>query len=359
MRLFEEVLEVDEVGIRDSFFALGGHSFAAIRFLERCRRELGRGASLPRFFLHPTVEELARELERDAPEPFTPLVALRPSGSRPPFFCVHSIGGSGLRFYDLARHLGPEQPFYAFQAPDPAETAEPPTIEETAASYVEAMREVRAHGPYHLGGYSFGSVVAFEMARQLRAAGEEVGLLALLDGGAPQLLRGLEGGGEKAMLAGLARDMARAAGVGIDLTHERVRELDLEELTVYALEQLKDAELVERDLGIDWLRGYLRGVTARLLAVKDYTPEPYEGTIVYFHSTETEADTAADWREAGRATPADASQGWSELSTLPVELEPIPGHHVTIMNEPLVRSLADRLRHRLDPATSPRGDRGT
>jgi thioesterase domain-containing protein len=304
------------------------------------------------FFQRPTVTALARELERDAePAPFETLLPLRADGSRPPFFCVHSIGGRVVHFYDLVRHLDPEQPVYGIQARDPAEIGDCPPIESLAADYLRAVRELQPRGPYYLGGFSFGSAVAFEMARQLTAEGEEVGLLALLDGGSPQQLRSLgEAGAEKALLAGFARDLGRSAGVELDLPHDTVKGLDLEALMEHVLDRLRHADLVRRDLGVPWIRRFLAGVTARLMAVRAYRPEVYDGPVTYFHSTLAESETAADWRQAGAEVTDRPSQGWEELTTRPIELHAVPGHHATILAEPQVRVLASQLQSCLDRA---------
>jgi thioesterase domain-containing protein len=107
----------------------------------------------------------------------------QPGGSGPPFFCVHGFGGGVLGYAELARQLGPEQPFYGLQAAGLNGLDEPDVrIEDMAARYLQAMRAVQPEGPYYLGGYCYGGIVAFEMARQLRTQGEHVALLANLKG---------------------------------------------------------------------------------------------------------------------------------------------------------------------------------
>jgi thioesterase domain-containing protein len=114
--------------------------------------------------------------------PFRALVAVQRGGDRLPFFCVHGAGGNVLNFRDLARAMHPEQPFYGVQASG-IDGVSPPheTIEEMAEAYVAEIRELQPGGPYLLGGYSGGGIVAFEMARRLTALGQEVGLLAFID----------------------------------------------------------------------------------------------------------------------------------------------------------------------------------
>lgn len=157
------------------------------------------------------------------------------------------------------------------------------------------------------------------------------------------------------MLAGLARDLARGAGVEIDLPHEKVSRLGLEELMEEVLQTLRGADLVQREVGLPWLRRYLRGVTARLLAMKEYRPEPYAGRVTLFRSTEAQRETAQDWLAAGVDTTSDPDLGWGRLSLLPLERNDIPGHHVTIMEEPQVSALAERLRACIETALREKG----
>src|SRR5207253_11167405 len=117
------------------------------------------------------------------------LVAIQPQGSQPPFFCVHPIGGSVFCYRDLARHLGSDQPFYGLQARDLVPNQEPhASVETMAADYIEALRIIQPTGPYRLGGWSLGGVVAFEMAQQLQRQGESISVLALIDSVSPALM---------------------------------------------------------------------------------------------------------------------------------------------------------------------------
>jgi len=131
----------------------------------------------------PTIAELARILyEEKSASRWSPLVPIQTSGTRPPFFCMHGAGGNVLIYRELAQCLGPDQPFYGLQAQG-LDGQDPPLtkIEEMAALYVKHIRKARPRGPYYIGGYCMGGTVAFEVAQQLRAAGEEVALLVVFD----------------------------------------------------------------------------------------------------------------------------------------------------------------------------------
>jgi amino acid adenylation domain-containing protein len=182
--LFGEVLGVPEVGLDDGFFDLGGHSLLATRLIGRVRAELGRELGIRALFEAPTVAGLDRVLDADPEDgdPLAVLLPLRATGSRPPLFCVHPAAGIGWVYAGLLRHL-PDRPVHALQARGLSEPdGQPATLDEMVAGYLAEVRAVQPTGPYHLLGWSFGANVAHAMATRLRAAGEEVARLVLLDG---------------------------------------------------------------------------------------------------------------------------------------------------------------------------------
>jgi amino acid adenylation domain-containing protein len=184
--IWEKTLGVSPVGMHDSFFQLGGHSMSGVRLFARIEREFGRRLPLASLFQHPTVEQLAERLR--APEAVascSSLVALQPRGTRPPIFFIHGAGGGNLWTYtNLVPHLGPDQPVYALESRGMRGLPEFERIEDMATHYLQEVRTIQPHGPYYFAGYCFGGNVAYEMARQLEAAGEEVALVGLLDSAA-------------------------------------------------------------------------------------------------------------------------------------------------------------------------------
>ncbi|HWA24155.1 MAG TPA: amino acid adenylation domain-containing protein [Lacunisphaera sp.] len=189
VRVWEDVLAVKPIGIHDRFFDLGGHSLLAVRMLAQVERKFGRKVPVSILFRAPTIERLAQAIRKDGLiAARSSLVEIQPHGNRPPIFWLHTLGGGGgaglFRYAKLAEKLGPDQPSYGLIA---SNEKQPDTFEALAARYVGEIRAVQPAGPYHLGGYCFGGVLAYEVARQLAAAGDRIALVVLLDAAPPNL----------------------------------------------------------------------------------------------------------------------------------------------------------------------------
>ncbi|HME13428.1 MAG TPA: thioesterase domain-containing protein [Candidatus Acidoferrum sp.] len=185
-QIWQELLGMESVGADQNYFDLGGDSSLAVQLFARIEKTFHVKLPLATLFEAPTIEELARILQQEAravePSGWRPLVAIQPSGTRPALFCMHGAGGNVLIYRDLSRYLGAEQPFYGLQAQGLDGSCAPlTTIEEMAALYAKEIRRFQPHGPYFIGGYCMGGTLAYEVARQLQAAGEKIALLALFD----------------------------------------------------------------------------------------------------------------------------------------------------------------------------------
>jgi amino acid adenylation domain-containing protein len=180
--LWESTLGVRGIGMHDSFFDVGGHSLLAAGLIVRIEERTGLRVPLPVFFAEPTIAGIVRALCETERAAYRPMVELAASGSEAPLFYMHGdISGMGLycrRFGDV---FGAERPVYVI-APHGIDGGPiPPTIEAMAADHVRAIREVAPHGPYVIGGFCFGGIVAFEVARQLEAQGERVQHVVLIE----------------------------------------------------------------------------------------------------------------------------------------------------------------------------------
>ncbi|HET8579554.1 MAG TPA: thioesterase domain-containing protein, partial [Nitrospiraceae bacterium] len=185
--IWEQVLGVAHIGVRDNFFVLGGHSLLALQIFGAIEQTLGKRLPMSLLFQAPTIELLAEVLSQEGcVVRWDSLVAIQPGGMKPPFFVVPGVGGNVLVFARLSKQLGHEQPFYGLQARGLDWEALPFTrVEEMAAHYVHEIRGIRPKGPYLIGGTCTGGVVAYEMAQQLVAQGEQV-ILAIMESWHPR-----------------------------------------------------------------------------------------------------------------------------------------------------------------------------
>ncbi len=336
VRIWEEVLGIPEVGVADNFFDLGGHSLLAVRLLAEIEERLGRHLSLTTLFQGPTVEQLAAFLRGGgAEEARRPIVVpIQTQGGKRPFFCVHAVGGNVFSFLELARRLGPEQPFYGLQSPEPAAMAE--TVEEMAASYVDAIRQVQPVGPYALGGWSMGAVVAFEMARQLRAMGETVRPLVMIDAPQPPAGQTVESVDRADLVAGFARELT---GRELPIEPAELRRLGPAEQFAAVLALAKESGALPASSAAAQLTELFEIFRRNLAALAAFRPGVYEGAI--------------DWYRASATREQEPEEGWAALAAGGLAVHLVPGDHYSILRVPQVAELAAQLRRALDEAGLP------
>jgi amino acid adenylation domain-containing protein len=327
-QIWEQILSVQPVGIHDNFFELGGHSFLALRLMGQIHKRFGQQLPLVALFAGATIQDLALLLQKQATEPTrSPLVAIQPSGSKPPFYCVHEISGSVLGYVNLARYLGADQPVYGLQpAEGPYET-----LQQMAAHYIDEIRKVQPEGPYHLGGWSSGGLIAFEMAQQLTRQEREVALLALLDTAIPSSNGDTELD-DATLLAGLARVH------NLPLSVAELKSAD--DQLRYLLDRANLGDLADNG-GLSHLRHLLDSSKSILRAGSHYRPRPYPKRITLFRSTDMLPEENGE--EQFRIY-EDPALGWSKFSAEPIEVHQIPGTHFTLLAEPNVQVLAARLK---------------
>lgn len=281
--------------------------------MQRIRERYRIDLPLATLVEYPTVRRLAGRLRSVRPESagaWTPLVTLNPLGRSQPLFCVAGLGGHIMELHQLARHLGGDLRLYGLETRGVAGHEPHATIEAMAAENLAAIRTIQDEGPYLLAGYSVGGVVAYEMAQQLRRQGQDTGLLALLDSDSPTLPR---------------------------RTGWRFRRSQLLRLLADPRGFLADS----------WRRHFgpppadprfLKVQAAVAQAYHCYRPEPYDGDIHLFRTHKNEVIGDIRWI-------VDPCNGWRDLVTGRIEVIPVPGQHLTMLQDPAnARPLAERLR---------------
>ena len=347
VRIWQTLFGRTEISDNDDFFALGGDSVLAAQLAVEIEDQFQCSVPATALLEAPTLSGLAALLDqRRDPIAAPTLVPLQPRGGsnhRPVFFCVHGLGGGVLDYRPLSDALGAEQAFCALQARG-VHGSEPvdESIEGMAAHYVETIKAFQPHGPYYLGGYCFGGVVAYEMARQLTAASDAVALVAILEGYAP--LGDLQGNRmwREWMLAVnfvrnlpyWLRDYLLLGRLRMQARNRRLRRVirkRLLRLAGFNLELQVDDILDAQSSRPAQLQRLLE---MHLAALHRYSPSPspYAGRLVLFRTPQRLLQAP------------ERDMGWSRLSTKPVQVEMISGSHSTMLQEPHVRILAEKLK---------------
>ena len=321
------VLGLDRVGADVSFFDLGGDSIAALKLVTRARQA---GIELtPRdVFTHQTVEALTRVGEPEDRLGFEVLLPIRTSGSRPPVFFVHPAGGLAWSYLQFQRHLDPDQPVYGLQATGFTRPELPGSVEESAQDYLEQIRAVQPSGPYSIAGWSLGGLIAYEMAVRLQAAGERVGLLALIDAYHTQDL--------ESERREILPELLESIGIDAKMVAEDGNP-DMEQIM---------AVLAERDdalatLGEDDLVNVYRNYENGLQQAEEYRPGRFRGDIVFF--------TALVGRDDDSPT---ARSNWGPLVEGEIEDYPVDAEHHLLMEPGPVAEMGAVLAAKLDKLQS-------
>jgi amino acid adenylation domain-containing protein len=180
--IWKECLNKEKIDVFSNFFEIGGHSLIAVRVMNKIEQQTGKKLPLSTLFEHSTIEQLAKLLNTDSKISSDCLVPIKPEGTKVPVFIIHGAGLNVLNFINLCKHFDEDQPVYGIQGIGPNGYDKwYESIEEMAAHYIDAIVKVNPKGPYAIAGFSFGGVVAFEMARQLKEQGKTVSIVALLD----------------------------------------------------------------------------------------------------------------------------------------------------------------------------------
>jgi amino acid adenylation domain-containing protein len=321
--IWRTVLGVERIDRDDDFFDLGGHSLLAIRVFVQLEKLTGQAFPLSSLFKASTVCGFAELLQQDGwHAEWTSMVAVHPDGHLRPYFVVAPFRITALSFASLARHLGADRPLYVFQ-PQGMESDAPAhaTVAEMAAHYISELKQVQPRGPYAIGGHCAGNWVAFEMASQLQAAGDELALLVLVDSEPPGVpapprprMRHILHRTRHYLRHGRFRDALRWQ---IGLARERFR--------------------AWRGAGSDRERvARVRAIHAQ--AHRDYQGGLVRGDALFIRSEESITLTDKDWHLK-----------WADVITGELRVESVPGTHATLVEDANAKVIADLVTKALSP----------
>ncbi len=341
--LWSAVLGIDEISIDDSFFDLGGHSLVAVRLFGLIERAFDRRLPLAALIQNQTVAELAELLRDERPVEWRQVIPLQEGGHDVPLFFVHGPMGEGIIYLELVRHLGTEHPAYAFQ--DRGLDATQPqfaSIEAMAAAYIDEMQNRQPHGPYVLGGFCMGGVVAYEMAHQLELRGEDVALVLLIDAAPLGHLAGGRAYTTSGRIKTHVREFATLRGpqrwsfaweTTANVFDRIMRPYWWRFVRRQYLERNKPLPKLLYDVeSVNWMIG------------SQYVAPPYHGRVVLLRKLPDEERPSDRYRR----------EQWARLvaegAFRVVDIESPAVSHMTMLTEPHVRLLADAARAVIDEA---------
>jgi amino acid adenylation domain-containing protein len=333
--IWEDLFGIQPIGVTRNFFDLGGHSLLAVRLMAQIHLRLGRELPLAALFQGATIERLAGYLRRQPhAAPASVLVRLASGGLGEPLFWVHPIGGNVLCYQALARPLGARRPVYGLQAPGLSGEQPPLTrVEDMAAQYIAAIRGVQPNGPYLLAGWSFGGLVAFEIAQQLRRQGQPVAFLGLLDSQPPAHSPPRDEAGS--FLAGFVADLAALLGMQPPEWSEDWASLTAHDVLAILFEQARAAALLPPGVEVAHLQALLRVYEANARAEQAYRPQPYPSSARLFQA-------------AASSNSSDGEPGWRAWIQGGLAIERVRGDHYDMLGAAHAEALAERIESGID-----------
>ena len=335
---WQELLGVEQVEPDDDFFALGGHSLVGVRLFAKIRKTWPVDLELAVLFEARTVRQLADVIAKATQTAGTEekirssLRAIQPNGTRIPLFCVHAVGGDVLFYEQLAKALGPDQPFYAFQSPlitqpDMREVS----MEELAATYIREMRAFYPQGPYLLGGASYGGLVAYEMSQQLHAQGLGPGLLVMFD----TAITGHEQRVDPKDRAVTFWQNLRKEGMPYLIRKATVKRKYWWEKLERRAQVAAGAAYRLADKPLPLSLHYIEVEEAHWRALRRYTFLPYAGKITLMRAVDRGPEVLSK-RE-------DPTLGWGPLAGV-LEIHDVPTGHMSMLFAPNVETFAQMLK---------------
>jgi amino acid adenylation domain-containing protein len=342
-----ELLNYESIDLFDNLFDLGVDSLTALTLLFEIEQRLGKKLMLSSFFQGPTIKRLASLADNNSHQ-WSCLVPIQPKGNKNPFFCVPGVGGNVIGFYELANHLGTNQPFYGLQSKGLDGQSQPFTsIESMAEFYLNEVTSIQNTGPYMLGGHSFGALVAFEMAQQLLKKGHEVDLLAIFDMCSPCSIardpQELEDSDNK-WLKDAFMYMEQVSGKSMTAFLNKFQTLSNEEKLEYLLKKLIENGILPVGSNTTQIRGLVDVYKAN--RQMNYLPKnPIPCRISLFKAQEQNDISQMDVR----LNISEATWGWRKYSEGDVEIHTVSGNHYSMLRSPSVSELVSTLSHLINP----------
>ncbi|SMO63583.1 amino acid adenylation domain-containing protein [Melghirimyces algeriensis] len=331
VQIWEDLLHIKPIGIYDNFFAIGGNSLKALQLLNGIREQFGVEIPMTTLFQKPTIAELCVYLKGQTEmNSDSCLIQLQQgNGSHPPLICIHPQGGGVLPYVHLVQALGPQEAVYGLQAVGYESDAQPLTsIEAMAERYLEEIRRVVPKGPYRLLGWSFGGTVAYEMARKLENAGEQVDFIGLLD------VHPLDRPGEVSEEF-TEQDAMTYFATLFDLHSDQFAGMDREEGLVLLLEHAKERGDLPPGMTIDSMQRKVDVLIACGQAATNYQYRGPIGSDLYLFRVNNVSNHG---HELVRP------EEWTPRTTGEVHVFHVPGDHMTMGEPPNVEELAQRMK---------------
>lgn len=336
-KMWEELLNINPIGVTDNFFDLGGHSILAVKFMSLIEQKFNKKLPISVLFEGQTIEHLAQLISGDNDfMPTSPLVAINAKGSLPTLYIVHPAMGQVMCFSDLARELGPDQPVYGLQSAGLYGERKPFTcLEEMAAYYVEAIKQNKPKGPYSISGYCVGGIIAYEIAYQLQKQGETVDVLAIIDICPPS--EASEGVDDAFIVWFFGDTLLKSFGMKLEqLSIEELRKMNDMEHVQYLVKLCKRADIVNDDFTTEQMESWLHTWKSTLYAVNSYQAKMAPLPITFFQAIDGEYN----------------GMEWSRHTSEKVEVVQVDGDHFTMLRNPHVISLAKGIQQTLKKDTS-------
>jgi amino acid adenylation domain-containing protein len=329
-KIWQQLLGQQSIGIKDNFFELGGHSLLAVRLFSQIDQIWGKSLPLATLLQAPTIAALAQSIRQaGAATPWSSLVLIQAgTTTKPPLFCIHPIGGNVLEYYPLATYLGNERSIYGLQSQG-LDGLQPPLarIEDMASKYIQELLTVEPDGPYLLMGYSFGGLIAFEVARQLQVQGKQVDFVGLLDSPAPTIdINPVRPSLLKSFQLHLINlwqlDRSERFQYITDRIDYQFKKVDYRELLIGELSEITTA-----------LPHLLKLIDLNLQAALDYYPQVYRGDVCLFRC-----------RIQSMQYALHQDLGWNKLIDGNLAIYDLPGNHYCLLKEPNIRTVAEDLK---------------